>query len=137
MRTKTAAWQSSENLAVVPQHIMRGNNRQATFFAEEDYRFYLERLSDAAGKYRCFIYAYVLMTNHVHLLAMATRSYGLSLMMQYVGGTSCATSTAPTDVAARYGRDGSGQVKEQIEKSLKCAVRPPKRGRPARKQVYV
>jgi len=33
----------------VPQHIIqRGNNRQATFFAEEDYRFYLDCLLDAA-----------------------------------------------------------------------------------------
>ena len=74
------------NLSDVPQHIIqRGNNRQATFFAEEDYRFYLDRLADAARKYGCSIYAYVLMTNHVHLLASAGRSYGLSLMMQYVG----------------------------------------------------
>ncbi len=74
------------NLADVPQHIIqRGNNRQATFFAEEDYRFYIDRLTDASRKYGCSIYAYVLMTNHVHLLASTERSYGLSLMMQYVG----------------------------------------------------
>ena len=74
------------NLADVPQHIIqRGNNRQATFFAEEDYRFYLDRLLEASRKYGCSIYAYVLMTNHVHLLASAQRCYGLSLMMQYVG----------------------------------------------------
>ena len=53
------------NLADVPQHIIqRGNNRQATFFAEEDYRFYLDCLYDARRKYGCLIYAYVLMTNH-------------------------------------------------------------------------
>ena len=74
------------NLADVPQHIIqRGNNHHATFFAEDDYRLYLDRLHDAACKYDCSIYAYVLMTNHVHLLASARRSYGLSLMMQYVG----------------------------------------------------
>jgi putative transposase len=74
------------NLSDVPQHIIqRGNNRQATFFAEDDYRFYLDRLADASRKYGCAIYAYVLMTNHVHLLASAERSYGLSLMMQHVG----------------------------------------------------
>jgi putative transposase len=74
------------NLTDVPQHIIqRGNNRQATFFAEEDFRFYRERLADASRKYGCSIYAYVLMTNHVHLLASAKRPYGLSLMMQYVG----------------------------------------------------
>jgi putative transposase len=74
------------NLTDVPQHIIqRGNNRQATFFAEEDYRFYLDCLLDAARKYGCAIYAYVLMTNHVHLLASAQRAYGLSRMMQHLG----------------------------------------------------
>jgi len=70
----------------VPQHlIQRGNNRHATFFAEEDYRNYLDWLADGARKYECRIYAYVLMTNHVHLLASSSRRYGLSLMMQYLG----------------------------------------------------
>ena len=36
----------------VPCHIIqRGNNRDATFFAEQDYHFYLECLSDAIRKY--------------------------------------------------------------------------------------
>src|SRR5712691_12205337 len=60
------------NLTDVPQHIIqRGNNRQATFFAEEDYRCFLDYLLDASRKYGCVAYAYVLMTNHVHLLASA------------------------------------------------------------------
>lgn len=72
--------------AGVPQHIIqRGNNRQATFFAEEDYRRYLEWLLEAVKKYDCRIYAYVLMTNHVHLLASADRPYDLSHMMQHLG----------------------------------------------------
>ncbi len=72
--------------AGVPQHlIQRGNNRQATFFAEEDYRCYLGWLLEAAKKYDCRIYAYVLMTNHVHLLASAQRPYDLSRMMQHLG----------------------------------------------------
>jgi REP-associated tyrosine transposase len=74
------------NLQDVPQHIIqRGNNRQATFFADEDYRFYLDCLSDAACKYGCRIHAYVLMTNHVHLLAAAQQPYALSRMMQHLG----------------------------------------------------
>lgn len=73
-------------LAHVPQHIIqRGNNRQATFFADEDYQFYLDHLSDASRKYGCAIYAYVLMTNHVHLLASADQPYDLSRMMQHLG----------------------------------------------------
>jgi putative transposase len=72
--------------AGVPQHlIQRGNNRQATFFAEEDYRSYLDWLLEAVKKYDCRIYAYVLMTNHVHLLASAQRPYDLSRMMQHLG----------------------------------------------------
>lgn len=74
------------NLEGIPQHIVqRGNNRPATFFAESDYRFYLDRLEEAAHKYDCAVYAYVIMTNHVHLLASTGRPYGLSSMMQYIG----------------------------------------------------
>jgi len=72
--------------AGVPQHIIqRGNNRQATFFADEDYRSYLDWLLEAVKKYDCRIYAYVLMTNHVHLLACEQRPYDLSRMMQHLG----------------------------------------------------
>jgi putative transposase len=72
--------------AGVPQHIIqRGNNRQATFFAEEDYASYRHWLDEAKTKYECEIYAYVLMTNHVHLLASAQRPYDLSRMMQHLG----------------------------------------------------
>ena len=74
------------NLTEVPQHIIqRGNNRQATFVAEADYLFYLECLGDAARKYRCLVYAYVLMTNHVHLLVSAREPYAISRMMQHLG----------------------------------------------------
>ena len=53
----------------VPQHVtQRGNNRQACFYSEMDYRFYLESLKKAADKFNCSVHAYVLMTNHVHLL---------------------------------------------------------------------
>jgi len=73
-------------LADVPQHIIqRGNNRQVTFFTDEDYRFYLDHLFDASRKYGCTIYAYVLMTNHVPLLASASEPYDLSRMMQHLG----------------------------------------------------
>ena len=48
--------------------IVRGNQRQKTFFAEKDYRSYLERLARYREKYNMTIYAYCLMPNHVHLL---------------------------------------------------------------------
>ena len=53
----------------IPAHVVqRGNNRQATFFCEDDYRFYLHCMAGAARRYGVAIHAYVLMTNHVHLL---------------------------------------------------------------------
>lgn len=56
-------------LAGQPQHVIqRGNNRQAIFGADGDYRFCLEKLQMAFEKHGCAIHAYVLMTNHVHLL---------------------------------------------------------------------
>jgi putative transposase len=66
----------------VPQHIIqRGNNRQAIFAAEGDYITYLDWLKRAADQYGLYIHAYVLMTNHVHLLAtpMAEDSIGKAL----------------------------------------------------------
>jgi len=69
-----------------PVHaIQRGNNRQAIFFDDSDYQFYLGWLKLAAEKYSCRIHAYVLMTNHVHLLVTPESSDSLSRMFQYVG----------------------------------------------------
>ena len=70
----------------VAQHVVqRGNNREPCFFAEEDYRYYLECLTDAAKKNGCLIHAYVLMTNHVHLLVTPEDAYSVSGMMQSLG----------------------------------------------------
>ncbi len=66
-----------------PQHlIVRGNNRDPIFNADEDYHFYLDKLHDAAKKYQCDIHAYVLMTNHVHLLVTPHTEQGISKMIQ-------------------------------------------------------
>jgi REP element-mobilizing transposase RayT len=52
-----------------PLHVIqRGNNRGAIFFAAEDYAGYHDWLAEAAERYLCRIHAYVLITNHVHLL---------------------------------------------------------------------
>jgi len=73
-------------VAGMPVHVVqRGNNRQPIFFDESDYRAYLKWLKEAAEKYQCSIHAYVLMTNHVHLLVTPEDVTGVSRMMQYVG----------------------------------------------------
>ncbi len=70
----------------VPLHlIQRGNNRQVCFVAEEDYRFYLDWLKAYANKTGCRIHAYVLMTNHVHLLVSSPTIDGLGAMMKALG----------------------------------------------------
>lgn len=56
-------------VANVPLHIIqRGNNRNSCFFSEFDFMFYLDVLEASAEECDCQIHAYVLMTNHVHLL---------------------------------------------------------------------
>ncbi|MFZ5485053.1 MAG: transposase [Pseudomonadota bacterium] len=70
----------------VPFHIIqRGNNRQACFFADEDYRFYLDWLHEYATKLDCQVHAYVLMTNHVHLLLSAARAESPGALMKALG----------------------------------------------------
>ena len=49
--------------------IQRGNNRGPLFASESDYRFFLNCLNQAICLHEVFVHAYVLMTNHVHLLA--------------------------------------------------------------------
>jgi putative transposase len=69
-----------------PQHvIVRGNNRSEIFCAEANYQFYLEKLQLACNKHDCRIHAYVLMTNHVHLLITPHTEDGLSKVMQMLG----------------------------------------------------
>lgn len=70
----------------VPVHVIqRGNNRQACFIADEDYRFYLDWLKEYAGKAGCLVHAYVLMTNHVHLLLSSSSSDGVGALMKALG----------------------------------------------------
>ena len=63
----------------------RGNNRDACFFAEEDYRFYRDCIKQSSDKYAVAVHAYVLMTNHVHLLVTTKLNGDLSRFMQHIG----------------------------------------------------
>jgi len=72
--------------AGVPLHIIqRGNNHIACFFAEQDYRFYLYHLEELAQRFECGVHAYVLMTNHVHLLITPSETDSASLLMKHLG----------------------------------------------------
>jgi len=86
----------------VPLHIVqRGHNRAAVFFEDEDYLAYIDWLKQAALKYRCHVHAYVLMTNHIHILASPEDNEGITRMMQYIG-----RYYVPY-INRKYGRSGS------------------------------
>ena len=73
-------------LTDIPQHVVqRGNNRQRTFFCDDDCSFYLRALGEAAARAGCNIHAYVLMPNHVHLLVTPLRANAISKVIQSVG----------------------------------------------------
>lgn len=70
----------------IPWHIIqRGNNRCACFYADDDYLLYLHYLRELAEKFDCALHAYVLMTNHVHLLLTPQRTDGAALLMKQLG----------------------------------------------------
>ncbi len=74
------------DLVGVPQHVVqRGNNRGACFFAEDDRIAYLDWLREAAAFHAVSIHGYVMMTNHVHLLATPHEARAISAMMQTLG----------------------------------------------------
>jgi len=65
--------------------IQRGNNRAGCFFGDADRRFYLKCLAEAATRRCCAVHAYVLMTNHVHLLVTPSVSGAVAAMLQDLG----------------------------------------------------
>ena len=70
----------------IPLHIIqRGNNRAACFVCDTDYQVYLSMLRDSAHDHRCAVHAYVLMTNHVHLLVTPTVASAAAAMMKGLG----------------------------------------------------
>jgi putative transposase len=90
------------DLAGIPQHVIqRGNNRQPCFTTPGDYLFYLQELRDAARRFECAIHAYVLMTNHVHMLVTPGVVGAVSHMMQALGRRYVAVYNA------RHGRTGT------------------------------
>ncbi|MCU7827470.1 MAG: transposase [Candidatus Thiodiazotropha sp. (ex Myrtea sp. 'scaly one' KF741663)] len=70
----------------LPHHIIqRGNNRSAIFFDDSDYHAYLNWLGEAMQKYGCKLHAYVLMTNHIHLLLTPETDLSIGQVMQSLG----------------------------------------------------
>ena len=69
-----------------PHHIIqRGNNRQPIFFEDRDKRLFRTMLGDALAAHGCVLHAYVLMTNHFHLLLTPAEEAGIGRLMQSLG----------------------------------------------------
>jgi len=90
------------HLDQVPLHIVqRGHNREPCFFAAEDYFTYLHWLGEALKETGCSLHAYVLMTNHVHLLVTPEQAENVPKLVislgrryvQYINATYRRTGT--------------------------------------------
>jgi putative transposase len=69
-----------------PHHIIqRGNNRQPIFGDRADYELLLGLIDEHARKQQVAVHAYVLMSNHLHLLATPETVEGIPQLMQAVG----------------------------------------------------
>ena len=67
------------------QHVIfRGTNQSAVFVEAADYRFFLDCLEAACSARGCRIHAYVLMTNHVHLLVTPDSKSAIARVLQSV-----------------------------------------------------
>jgi putative transposase len=72
-------------LSEVPLHVIqRGHDRQRCFFIDDDFEAYRRWLHEQALLVRCEVHAYVLMSNHVHLLVTVPDAAGLAAMMKGV-----------------------------------------------------
>ncbi len=63
----------------IPHHItQQGNRRQQTFICDEDYIAYIDLVAEWCGKHKVAIWAWCLMPNHVHLIAVPASEEGLA-----------------------------------------------------------
>ncbi len=72
--------------AGIPFHVIqRGHNRGACFFSQADRGYYLDELRQQASRLGVAVHAYVLMTNHIHLLMTAGDVDGVPQLMKLIG----------------------------------------------------
>ena len=99
----------------LPVHVIqRGNNRQACFASDSDFKAYANWLLEATLKFGVQIHAWVFMTNHVHLLMTPEQPDAISRSMQYLG------THYVRYFNFRYGRTGTlydGRFKSSIVQS--------------------
>ena len=95
-----------------PHHlIQRGNNRQAIVTTTRDYEMLLSLLADNAAKFGVALHAYVVMSNHFHLVATPEAADSIPSMMQAVGRR-----------YVRHFNDSQGRTGTLWEGRYRCAV---------------
>ena len=82
-------------------HVVRGNNRGPVFHDDCDRQLYCDLLLQASRRFECQVHAYVLMTNHTHLLLTPTSARAASLLTQWLGRKYVAVFNK------RHGRSGT------------------------------
>ncbi len=74
-------------LAGYAHHIVqRGHNRRPVFAEARDYRRYLDTLKEIEEECAIEVYAFCLMTNHVHLLVSPSDCAGIGRLMERLAG---------------------------------------------------
>ncbi len=99
-----------------PHHVIqRGHNKQVVFRSDEDYAYYLQTLGEWKATLGCQVYAYCLMTNHVHLLINpGPKAANLALLMKRVAGRGRRATAMPgMGEAARCGKGGISRVRSR------------------------
>lgn len=71
-----------------PHHVVqRGHNRKAVFLADQDYQYYLENLKEWKTELGIKLYAWCLMTNHIHLVVEPGKdAMDISALMKRING---------------------------------------------------
>lgn len=114
------------DLPGIPQHIVqRGNDRQPCFYQPADYLRYLTELRELSRHLQCAIHAYVLMTNHVHLLVTPAEAGAVPRLMQSLGRRASRIRSRRSSAAARGLRRSAGRLGGH-----KCTLTPVSGARP-------
>lgn len=108
-----------------PHHIVqRGHNRNAVFVTDEDYQFYLENLIEWKAKLGLKLYAWCLMTNHVHLVVEPGKdAASISELMKRLAGRQ---SALVNKLERRTGSLWDGRFKAspvQLDKYMLSCIR--------------
>ena len=81
-----------------------------TFLRDEDYGIYLEFMKTWCKRHRVAIWAYCLMPNHVHLIAVPETTNGLARAIgEATGATPCTSTNAKAGVAT-FGKVASARL---------------------------